>query len=358
MSNNVTFLVQSRITQRNINNLKENLISRGNEVTTGKKQNLTKELKGEIRNFIDLKSLRSSLLNRQERLITGDNRLAQMEVSVSEMKNLIQPFQTLQTQVSLINQSNIDVYVDQAKSTLDGIQNTLNIQWGGRYLFSGEAVQTRPVENINNLITSVETIIADYAAALPDGNISNQTQLDGLFTEIDSVFNDTHATTRFSSLVYYGSENEMAGIEISEGEIMRYDLKANSAQFKQTIQGVVMIATNTKLREVLNNENNPNGSQVNKLEKSYLSKATEYTSGGISDLIQTQASLGFKQERIKFRQEGLDKIIFEYEKRIGNYENADQYESGVAYTEIQTQLEASFYVTSNIADMSLLNFIR
>ena len=93
-------------------------------------------------------------------------------------------------------------------------------------------------------------------------------------------------------------------------------------------------------------------------EKKYLDKATGYASGGITDLIKVQASLGFKQQRIEFRQEALDATIFEYERRIGKYENADQYEAGVAYSEIQRQLEVSFYVTSSISELSLLNYIR
>jgi|GEM_PF-3918480 len=357
MSNNVSFLVQSRITQRNISSLQKSMIDRGNEVTTGKKQDLVAELKGEIRNFVDLNSLRSSLINRQERLVTGDNRLAQMDIAVSEMGNLIEPFQKLQTQISIINQDNINVYTDQAKSTLDGLQNALNIQWGGRYLFSGDAVLTRPIENIDQLTTSVQQVMTDYAATLPTGEIASDAELEGLFTEINAVFDDTHLTTNFSNLVYNGSTNNMAGIEISEREIMQYDLRADSDDFRSTIKGIVMIAANDTLRSVIADDGVDNV-QVNKLEKDYLSKATEFTSGGITDMIGARASIGFKQERISFRQEGLDQTIFEYEARIGNYENADQYEAGVAYTEIQTQLEASFYVTSSLSDMSLLNYIR
>jgi flagellin-like hook-associated protein FlgL len=357
MSNNVSFIVQSRTTQRNIAKLQQNMISRGNEVTTGKKQNLAKDLKGEVRNFVDLKSLRSSLLNRQGRLQTGDNRLAQMGIAAQEMSNLIEPFQKLQTQVSLINQDNIDVYVEQAKSALDGIQNTLNVQWGGRYLFSGDAVQTRPIEGITQLTTSVEDMITDYAASLPTGSITDEAELETLFAEIDTMFDDTHPTTTFSDLVYKGGQNDMAGIEISSREFMQYGTRADNSEFKNAIKGVVMMTANDTLRNSISNDN-PNGSQVNKLEKAYLSKATEYSSGGISDLIQVQASIGFKQERISFRQDGLDKTVFEYEQRIGNYENADQYEASVAYNEIQTQLEASFYVTANLADLSLLNYIR
>jgi flagellar hook-associated protein 3 FlgL len=355
MTNNVSLLVQTRTTQRNISRLQQDMISRGNEVSTGKKQNLVQDLKGEIRNFVDLKSLHASLQNRTERLTTGDNRLAQMGTSISEIKNLATPFQELQTRIPLLNRKNIDVYVDQAKSSLDGIQNALNIQWGGRYLFAGDDVLQRPVEGIEQLTASVSQIITDYAVTLPTGKITSQTELDTMFAQIDSVFNDTHATTTFSGLVYKGSTTDMAGIEIAEGELMQYGLRADNSELRNTIKGIAMVAATETIRSVIVVDN---GNQINQLEKKYLDKATGYASGGITDLIEVQASIGFKQQRLEFRREGLETTIFEYEKRIGNYENADQYEAGVAYSEIQRQLEVSFYVTSSISELSLLNYVR
>lgn len=355
MSNNISLLVQSRTTQRNISRLQKDMISSGNEVSTGKKQNLVKDLGGEIRNFVDLKSLRSSLMNRQERLVTGDNRLAQMGIAVSEMKTLTEPFQELQTKIPLLNQKNIDVYINQAKSSLEGMQNVLNTQWGGRYLFSGDDVLQRPIEGIEQLTTTVSNIITNYAAGLPTGKITTEAELNTIFTQIDSVFDDTHPTTTFSNLIYQGSTSDMAGIEIADGDIMQYGIRADSDEFRNTLKGIVMVAATETMRSVVSNSNT---AQTNKLEREFLNKATGYTSGGITDLIEVQASIGFKQQRIQHRQNGLDKTIFEYEQRIGNYENADQYAAGVAYSEIQRQLEVSFYVTSSLADLSLLNYVR
>jgi flagellar hook-associated protein 3 FlgL len=355
MTNNVSLLVQSRTTQRNIARLQQDMIGRGQEVSTGKKQNLVKELGGEVRNFVDLKSLRASLMNRQERLVTGDNRLAQMGTAISEVSNLVKPFQTLQTQIPLINRLNVDVYIDQAKSSLDGMQNALNIQWGGRYLFSGDAVLDRPIEGMEQLSQTVSNIVTTYAATLPKGKITSETHMNAIFAEIDSVFDDTHPTTTFSNLVYNGSTTDMAGIEISEGEVMQYGVRADNREFRNAIKGVAMVAASETMRNVIEGVN---GNELHKLERSFLDKATGYASGGINDLIEVQASIGFKQQRINFRQEGIDQTIFEYERRIGNYENADQYEAGVAYSEIQRQLEVSFYVTSSLSELSLLNYVR
>ena len=42
---------------------------------------------------------------------------------------------------------------------------------------------------------------------------------------------------------------------------------------------------------------------------------------------------------------------------LGDIENADAYEVGVKLTTLQTQLEASYRVTSMLAQMSLVNYL-
>jgi flagellar hook-associated protein 3 FlgL len=355
MTNNVSMLVQTRTTQRNLSRLQNNLIERGNEVSTGKKQNLIQSLKGEVRNFVDLKSMRSSLINRTELLDTGDNRLSQMGTAVKEIQNFSEPFKELQAQLPLINRTNVDTYIQQATSVLKSTETALNIQWGGRYLFSGDDVTQRPIEGIETLTTSIKQMITDYATTLPTGKITAQSELDTLLTEIDSVFSDTHATVNFSALVYKGSNSNMPGIEMSEGEIMQYEFRANSEEFRKSIKGFSMLAATDAIRDVVTKTAN---TQIDVFEKKYIEQAVSFTTAGITDLINVQATLGFKQQQIEFRKEGLEKTIFDYEGRLGNYENADQYKSGVEYSEIQRQLEVSFYVTSSISQLSLLNYIR
>ena len=131
MGDIVSLVVQSRGIQRYINTIQSDMIDRGNEVTTGKKENLVQELGGEIRNYLDLQSTRSSLMNRQERLRTGDNRLSQMGISLEMMQEQTKDYQNLIAQVGIVGRETVDIYINQAESTLESMKNALNIQWGG-----------------------------------------------------------------------------------------------------------------------------------------------------------------------------------------------------------------------------------
>lgn len=355
MGDLVSLAVQSRSVQRYINTIQSDMIERGNEVTTGKKQNLVGDLGGEIRNYLDLQSTRTSLMNRQERLQTGDNRLAQMGISLEMMLEQTKDYQNLIAQVGIVDRSTVDIYIDQAESTLQSMKNALNIQWGGRYLFSGDDVLGQPIESFEPLQTAIEDIINVHAAAA-GGNLTTQAEVDALLAEIDTVFDNTHATPTltFDALAYSGGDGDMAGIEIAEGDVMQFDVKANDDVFKNAIKGYMLLVTEETFRGHLA-ENT--GRATTELENDYLKNALSEISSAGFDLIEKRASVGFKQERITRTNEGLDSIIFQYEQRIGLFENADQYEAGIAFSELQRQLEASYYVTASLGDQSLLNYL-
>ena len=353
MGDSISLVVQSRSVQRYINTVQSDMINRGNEVTTGKKQDLVAELGGEIRNYLDLKSTRVSLMNRQERLQTGDNRLEQMGISLEMMHEQTKDYQNLIAQVGIVDRSTVDIYIDQAESTLQTMKNALNIQWGGRYLFSGDDVFGQSIESFEPLQTAIEGIINDHATAA-GGNLTTQAEVDVLLAEIDTVFDNTHATSTFDGLAYSGGSGDMAGIEIAEGDVMQFDVKANDDVFKNTIKGYMLLVTEETFRANLT-ENT--GRQTTALENDYLKNALSEISTSGFDLIEKRALVGFKQERIERTNEGLDSIIFQYEQRIGLFENADQYEAGIAYSELQRQLEASYYVTASIGEQSLLNYL-
>lgn len=362
MGDLVSLVVQSRGVQRYINTIQTDMIDRGNEVTTGKKQNLVSELGGEIRNYLDLQSTRSSLMNRQERLQTGDNRLAQMGISLEMMQEQTTDYQSLIAQIGIVDRGTVDIYIDQATSTLQSMKNALNIQWGGRYLFAGDDVLQQPVESFDPLQTAIEGIIDEHALAA-GGTLTTQVQVDALMTEIDSIFDNTHPSTldpllpdiTYDALTYSGGDGEMAGIEIAEGDVMQFGIKANDDVFKDAIKGYMLLVTEKTFRGHL--EGGSAGRETTALENDYLKNALSQISASGTAMIEERASVGFKQERIERTSEGLDSIVFQYEQRIGLFENADQYEAGIAFSELQRQLEASYYVTASLGDQSLLNYL-
>ena len=352
----ISFMVQSRTIGRSINSLQSQMSQAGIEVSTGKKQDLVSDLGGEIRTYLDLQSVHTSMQNRMDRLRTGDNRLAQMGLSLETISTQAQDFQPMMAQIGLVDRKNIDVYATQAGNMLESVQNALNVQWGGRYLFSGDEVLKQPMNELQPLVTAVEGIIATHTTTA-GGTLTTQSQMDAMITEINQVFDNTHATPtlRFDAMVYNGGTNEMAGIEVADNDVMRFDVKANNSEIREMVRGLVMVSANKTLR---NSFADSSSRETNPLEESYLRDALSSISKSEKDMIELQANIGFKQQRIDRIIEGTDRTITHYQTRIGLFENADQYESSVRLQETQRLLESSYYVTAKLGEQSLISYLR
>ncbi|MEM6603336.1 MAG: flagellin [Pseudomonadota bacterium] len=354
MSDSVSLVVQSRSVQRYINTIQTDMIRRGNEVSTGKIENLTEALGGEIRNYLDLNSTHSALENRQQRLETGESRLNQMGIALEMVHTQTQSYDDLFAQIGIVDRNVIDTYIGLAESTLDATASAMNTQWGGRYLFSGDSVQTRTTEGFDALQIAVDNIITANAVAA-GGTFTTQAQIDTLLAEIDTVFDDTHPASTFGALAYTGGSGDMAGIEVSEGSVMSFDIKGDDLVFRETVKGMILMATQDTFRGLLPETTARNPTE---LERDYVKTALTTIINAGTLIINEQSNIGFKQERVNNTLEGLESVIFQYEERIGLFENADPYEAGIAYSELQRQLEASYFVTASLADQSLLNFLR
>ena len=352
--NAISMNVQSRNIQRNINNLQNDMIERSYEISTGKKQNLAEKLGADVRNYLDIQSARKELLSSQERLDTADKRLGQIDLALEQVVVQADTFTDLTAQVGLIDRNNVDIYVNEAKDVLNIMGSAMNVQWGGRYLLSGDDVLARPIDNVDALTTAVSDIITSHAVAA-GGTLTTQAQLDAMTAEIDSVFDNTHPTTTFDNLVYGGGTGDMSGIELSTGNVMDYGVKANDTAIRNMFKGVAMLSANDTLRGVLSDSS---GRGVPELEASYLKSSTITMTEAKTEIIELRGSIGFKQERISNLQDGAEQILFHYEQRIGTFENADPYEAGVALSELQRQLESSYYVTAQLHQQSLINFLR
>jgi flagellar hook-associated protein 3 FlgL len=355
-SNLVSGLVQTRITQRNIARIQGQSNERSVELSTGKKADLVRDLGGEVRNYLDLSSVRQNLINRKDRMITGDNRLAQMEVGLEQLNIQTEPYRALTAQIGILDKKNLKSFTGQASSTLQAVSNAMNLQWGGRYLFGGDAVDDRPMQNIESLVTTVEGIINTHATAA-GGTLTTQAQMDAMTAEIDTVFDDTHPdlTKRFTALVYRGGTGDMPGIEMAIGEVMNYDVKADATAIRNLTRSLAMLSANETLETVVP----PSADTLpSDLHESYLKKAALTMESAILEVVELRTQVGFKQQRLDQTMEGLETVIFRYNERVGLYENADPYEAGVAFNELQQQLQSSFYVTAKLSEQSLVNYLR
>jgi flagellar hook-associated protein 3 FlgL len=78
----------------------------------------------------------------------------------------------------------------------------------------------------------------------------------------------------------------------------------------------------------------------------------------LTDLKSIASRNGYKQQQLKEIQERHDRSLDVLKTRIGGIENADIAEVSVNIKNLQTSLEASYVITRDSLQLSLVNFLR
>ncbi|MEM7005277.1 MAG: flagellin, partial [Pseudomonadota bacterium] len=89
----------------------------------------------------------------------------------------------------------------------------------------------------------------------------------------------------------------------------------------------------------------------------FQSAATALFSGQTS-IINLQADRGVIQQRVEREQQSLDVEETILVQTLNNLTARDQFEAASELQELQVNLEAAFLITSRLANLSILNFVR
>jgi flagellar hook-associated protein 3 FlgL len=132
---------------------------------------------------------------------------------------------------------------------------------------------------------------------------------------------------------------------ISPGEKVETSANANNAAFRQVAMAYTMAfdlgieSLNDQTREFLLNQ--------------VVTKMGE----GVAKVTDLQADLGTSQNKIDQANErmSLQKTLFD--ERITNYEAVDPAEAKIRVDQISTQIQASYSLTAQLSQLSLIKFI-
>jgi flagellar hook-associated protein 3 FlgL len=350
VSNVVSLITQTNMIQRNNHRIQQQMRDRGFEVSTGKKADLVANLRGEVRNYMDLKSVHNTQEQRKDRLVTAGNRMATMQNSLESVRNqTAEVLSRIEGRAELSDSLSIGISRDQASSAMNAIAMSVNVSWGGRTLFSGDAVDEPALENVSGLTDAVRTVMQDFVNT--NGTIQNETDLNALFDEIATIFDETNANSalNFSNIAYTGGSGTLPGVEMIENEVMQYGIKANNETFREVFKGLGMLSATENLDQLIPEE---------KFRIQFIQKSTAIIHSGQDAVVNEQSVLGHKEQRIQYTTTGMDASIHFFETRIGEFENADAFESATSLQALQIQLESSFYVTAQLTRQSLLDYMR
>jgi flagellar hook-associated protein 3 FlgL len=221
---------------------------------------------------------------------------------------------------------------DAAGNALSIVQQQLNSQIGGRYLFAGTDVDTAPVADPTAIATSLATVMTDFAA--------------GTATADDVI---TAAAAVTGAGLGYSAALATTGnviIRADDDYDLDYTVLADTPGFQDIVRGLSILQ-------------NAQSTPANSDEFwNLVDRATALLDQGSRRVDQDNAKLGAKMrilEDVAIRHEQSMGLA---EKFLGDVEEVDVAEAITRLQTLQTQLQAAYESMSMLRELSLVNYLR
>jgi flagellar hook-associated protein 3 FlgL len=245
-----------------------------------------------------------------------------------------------------------------AQMALDRLIGNANTTFRGVPLFAGTDSAQLPLQGWDEvnpatglsprdvLATTIGAGVGDAADAT-----AKAARLTEIYASAPTVF---PVEERFESTFFNGTPRLDAGglpearvnARIDEMTVLPHGIQANDPAFTDLLRGLSMLAA-TDPTDIAD----PEAYRV------WVGSAVSAVSMGITGLIEAEARLGGQQQTLDqtLRMQRERDTLFN--SQVLSLEGVDPYEAATRLTNLQTQLEATYTVTSRLSRLSFLNFM-
>ncbi|MDR3407196.1 MAG: flagellar hook-associated family protein [Methylovirgula sp.] len=347
MSSFISSYAISSALRQAVLNAQSNLAQARQEVSTGTYADVGVALGAQTAQDISLRSQESLL----QTLTTTNNLTA---TNLSTTQGVLSSFQTTAQSLlnSLVGSGNQDGVAtslqQQAQSALKALISGLNTTEGGNYIFAGTNTAVAPITDYygtgaaNKL--AVDSAFSSYFGfSQTSSNVANITpsQMQSfLDTQFAPLFQGTNWTSNWST-----ASNTTTSSEISPSLTVSTSVSANESAFQDLAQAYTMVAD-------LGTQNLSN-SALQTVE----TNAENLINAGLSGLTDIQSSVGAVQNDITSANSQMSVEMSVLSTQIGNLENVNPYEASTEVSNLQTQIETAYSLTSQLTQLSLVKYL-
>ena len=220
----------------------------------------------------------------------------------------------------------------EAKTALNDMIGRVNTQVAGRFLFSGNATDQRPLNDSDSLLTAA---LAAMAGA---------TTLGDMMSAASNWFDDPAG---FATVMYQGSSEAMSPMKLSQTDSVSIDLRATDSEFRE----ILKLTTLTALAD------DPTFALTTEQKAQLFATAADDMLVAQDSIIKLQAQVGTAEARIDkiATRNAAEKSSLSIAK--ADLLGVDPYEAATRLEEVQFQLQSLYSVISRNAQLSLVNFI-
>ncbi len=306
------------------------------EVVTGVKSDLGRAVGGD---FTALAAIDRSLntLDAYSRVTT------EAQLFAGTMQTALDVIQTLATEIgpSLISAATNSSPTLVATTTSDAVQrfeaaiSALNTNVAGRYIFSGNAVDTKPLASADEILAALGTVIASETTAA------------GIVSAVETWFSAPSGSGGFGDLAYLGSTAPPGPMSVAEGEAVELNVTAENATIRDALMGFALAA-------LVSAEMVPAGNDV----RSELTEAAgERLVAADSNLTVLRAKIGAVEGRIADAEVENRNQSASLSLVRSALISADPYDTATALEAVNTQIETLYTLTSRLSALTLADYL-
>jgi flagellar hook-associated protein 3 FlgL len=378
--NNVATLSQNLLLQTQVRSIQGQLDKVQMQIASGKKTDVYSGLGAVSRMTLDLHRQSEQVANYRSTIASTTARLKVMDQGMTRISEIATEFRAkyLQNRTYMATDPTVRaVFQDEAQSALKELGRLLNVEYEGRYVFSGRLIDTAP------MVDPGSTATAGSPLAVLDNVINTAGASNYVANGATTAFNAVITALTPSAAAYtgvapntypYNGDNAAVSnappytnaltVRVDEGTDVAYTFRGDDPAIAALMQGLYTFATtdydptaDTAFFQLMDAAS----FRIDQaLEGSDLTPPVGVPSSAtptFAGLRSALGTLGAIQNRINAIDLTHEQRLSLLENELGRLEDADPYEAISKLQGLQAQLTSSFQVTAALKDLTLSRFI-
>ncbi len=327
--------------------LQSEIVDRTKELSTGRHSDLGLSLGSRSGLLESLRSERSALQSTTNtnalvsgRLEATQSKLESLQASAQDMLNSLLASSATHAHAGTIRSA--------GENHLGSLISELNSTLGGDFLFAGIDTGTKPITVYGAPSSSPKQAVdaafsATFGFAQSSPNVSGISGAD-MTTFLDTQFAALFQEPSWSDNWSTASDQELSD-RISSTSTVRTSVSGNQTVFRQLAQAYTMLA-DLGTQDL--------GADAYTVVTNTAGDLLRSAIDGLTDL---RADVGSVQSDVANANERMSLQMGILTTQVGNLQNVDIYEVTSRLTELQTQLEASYHLTTQLRELSLAHYL-
>lgn len=317
--------------QRNISDLQVRLVQAQEQVTTGKKGRQFAALGPDVARSVSLRAESDRLEAYRNNIAVVGPRIDGAIESIEQINDValsVRDELIRSTTYAADENSGTTRLNTLARQAFDEVVSALNTRADNRYVFSGQEIDTEPVQGLQDIEAEITTL---YGPNPTDADLTEYFETNAAYSLLANAVGQDDLSVRVDEardLSYaLGADNPSAG-RVLKGLYIAATTGYDPATYDQTVQNAI-----SALETGLNGDDT------------------------VAGLNNEQARLGVVRSTLHDISARHQEELLLLEEQIGEVEDVDVAEAITRFETLTSQIEAAFTVTSRVYNLSLTNFL-